>query len=328
MTLTGVTLSDPLLTGAHGTLSGATESGTANGELNVGETWTYTGTYTAQQSDINNNGGGDGDIDNTATAHTTQQPSDQSSSTATPIDRNPDYSIQKTVTDVGNDGPSGHVDAAGDVISYQIVVNNDGNVDLTGTSVADPLLQGANGTLSSPSGDTTDPGTLNVGETWTYTGTYTAQQSDINNNGGGDGNIDNTATVQSDELADESSSTATPIDYQPNFTFSVTPVDYHDNNVNNEADDGDIIDFSTFFTNTGNVTLTSIAISSEDGLIAWSGPIASLAPGGTDPTTITGTHLIQGGETSLDETEIGQSDQVGNILVPVHVDYGALHPYG
>ena len=29
-------------------------------------------------------------------------------------------------------------------------------------------------------------------------------QSDINDNGGGDGDIDNTATVSSDELADES----------------------------------------------------------------------------------------------------------------------------
>jgi len=323
MTLTGVTLSDPLLTGAHGTLSGATESGTTNGELDVGETWTYTGTYTAQQSDINNNGGGDGDIDNTATAHTTQQPTDLSSSTETPIDRNPDYSIAKTVTDVGGDGAGGHVDEAGDVISYQIVVSNLGNVDLTGTSITDPRLEGANGTLGAPTGDTNEPGTLNVGETWTYAGTYTAQQSDIDN-AGFNGHIDNTATVQSDELADEASTTMTPVDYNPSFTFSVTALGYHDNNANNEPDSGDIIDFATLVTNTGNVTLTSIGISNEDGLIAFqNGPITLLAPGNSDGS-ITGTHLIQEGESSLDETEIGQSDQVGNVLVEVHVDYAGL----
>ena len=70
----------------------------------------------------------------------------------------------------------------------------------------------------------------------------------------------------------------------------------------------------------------SCAISSEDGLIAWTNPIASLAPGATDPTTITGTHVIVEGESSLDETEIGQSDQVGNITVPVHVEYADLTP--
>ena len=228
------------------------------------------------------------------------------------------------MTDVGGDGAGGHVDEAGDVISYQIVVSNDGNVDLTGTSVADALLQGPNGTLSAASGDTIDPGTLNVGETWTYTGTYTAQQSDIDNNPG-DETIDNTATVQSDELADEDSSTATPVDYNPNFTFSVTTLGYHDEDESGAANAGDTVDFSTFFENTGNVTLTNIAISSEDGLIAWNGPIASLAPGGTADDTITGTHLIQGGS-GFEETEIGQSDQVGNIIVPLVVTYADLSP--
>ena len=56
--------------------------------------------------------------------------------------------LDKSVTDVDGGGPSGVVDEAGDVISYQIVVTNDGNVDLLGVSVADPLLEGTNGTLS------------------------------------------------------------------------------------------------------------------------------------------------------------------------------------
>ncbi|MEZ4636199.1 MAG: hypothetical protein R2856_14760 [Caldilineaceae bacterium] len=43
---------------------------------------------------------------------------------------------------------------------------------------------------------------LEVGETWAYTGSYTVTQADIDNNGGGDGDIDNTATVSSDQLPD------------------------------------------------------------------------------------------------------------------------------
>jgi len=74
-------------------------------------------------------------------------------------------------------------------------------------------------------------------------------------------------------------------------------------------------------TNTGNVTLTNLAISNLDGLITFqNGPIASLAPGLSDDT-LTGTHLIQSGETSLDESQIGQSDQVGNVVLPYHLDF-------
>jgi hypothetical protein len=40
--------------------------------LDLSEVWTYTGTYTVQQSDLDSNGGGDGTIDNTVTADTTQ----------------------------------------------------------------------------------------------------------------------------------------------------------------------------------------------------------------------------------------------------------------
>ena len=67
---------------------------------------------------------------------------DKSASAAAPIDRSPYYSIAKTITDVGGDGAGGEVDAEGDVIGYQIVVSNDGNVDLDGVAVNDPLLGG------------------------------------------------------------------------------------------------------------------------------------------------------------------------------------------
>ena len=64
---------DDSLPGIYG-MSGPTESGTPDGWLEPGETWTYTYYYDATQGDINNNGidkygvaDGDGDIDNEAT---------------------------------------------------------------------------------------------------------------------------------------------------------------------------------------------------------------------------------------------------------------------
>jgi uncharacterized repeat protein (TIGR01451 family) len=237
-------------------------------------------------------------------------------------------SVDKTAS-IPDSDHDGKIDSPADDITYTVVVTNDGNVTLTGVSTNDSIVGALTSHTDSGAGTHGD-NILDVGETWTYTAVYDTQQSDIDNRGNVDGtaddNIHNTVTVTSTQGASGSDSADVAIDYNPNFTFSVTTLGYHDENGNNEADAGDIIDFSTSFTNIGNVTLTNIAISSEDGLIAWTNPIASLAPGGTDSTTITGTHVIVEGESSLDETEIGQSDQVGNITVPVHVEYASLTP--
>ncbi len=120
---------------------------------------------------------------------------------------NPQYSIDKTITGVDVAG-NGIIDNAGEIIDYQITVTNDGDVNLTGVSVSDPLLQGANGILSGPTESMTVNGILEVGEIWDYTGSYTVQQSDFDNNGGGDGDIDNTATVSSNELGEATDSAA------------------------------------------------------------------------------------------------------------------------
>ena len=91
------------------------------------ETLTCTGTYTVTQGDIDDNGGGDGDIDNTATADS-DQTEPESDSAAVPLAQTPALTIAKTVTAVdGDTTPPFLVDAAGDVISYSILVTNTGN---------------------------------------------------------------------------------------------------------------------------------------------------------------------------------------------------------
>jgi len=91
----------------------------------------------------------------------------------------PAYIINKTVTDVAGQGPAGNVTKAGDVISYQINVSNVGNIDLTNITVKDPLIN-----LTGPIESKTTDGILEVRENWTYTGTYTVTQENLNNNCG------------------------------------------------------------------------------------------------------------------------------------------------
>ncbi|MGB6044491.1 MAG: DUF11 domain-containing protein, partial [Pirellulales bacterium] len=149
------------------------------GFLNPGEAVTIT--LTVQVGNVTNPTGGvfEGncngaeDLCNTVMVTSiTDDPntSNNSDDEPTGVAGNPAYTIVKTVTDVGGDGPGGMVDAAADVITYQIVVTNTGDQSITGVSLADPLLQGANGTLSGETESLTNDDILEVGETWTYTG--------------------------------------------------------------------------------------------------------------------------------------------------------------
>ncbi|MGB4311297.1 MAG: S-layer homology domain-containing protein, partial [Natronincolaceae bacterium] len=77
---------------------------------------------------------------------------------------------------------------AGQEITYTITIRNTGNVPLTGITASDPLIR-----LYGPEGDNGNE-ILDVGETWTYTGTYRVVQADIR-----EGRIVNTVTVETNE---------------------------------------------------------------------------------------------------------------------------------
>ncbi len=191
--LTGVSVDDPMII-----LKGPTGDDIDLEVLNPGETWVYNGIYELTPDDINN---GNGYIDNTAAVNSNELP-EKTSNVNQPIDQNADLSIQKSVIGIDEAGDY-MINQPGDVINYQIAVKNNGDVDLTGISVDDPMI-----TLTGPTGDSINPGVLNPGETWVYTGDYEVTQADID----GSGFIENTATVSSNELStSESSSTVLPI---------------------------------------------------------------------------------------------------------------------
>ena len=145
--------------------------------LDVGETWTYTGTYAVTQADLDATASTatacrrDGDIDNTATVSSDELPDPKRTARMCRSAVTPPTASSRPSPTWAAMARNGIIDAAGDIIEYQIVVSNDGNVDLTGVSVTDPLL-GANGRTGRPAMPAT-ASVLDVGETWTYTGTYT-----------------------------------------------------------------------------------------------------------------------------------------------------------
>jgi methanogen extracellular protein (TIGR04279 family)/PGF-pre-PGF domain-containing protein/uncharacterized repeat protein (TIGR01451 family) len=196
--LTGVSVSDPMIS-----LTGPSGDNNDPGVLNQGETWVYNGIYTLTPDDINNE---NDYIDNTATVSCDQLP-EKTSTVGQPIDKKTDLSIQKSLLGIDEAGDF-TVNEPGDIINYQIAVKNNGNVNLHNVKVTDSLIDD----LSGPTGDSTDPGVLNSGETWIYKGNYAVTQEEITNKGeDGSGFIKNTATVTCDEHTSKSSTIEVPV---------------------------------------------------------------------------------------------------------------------
>ncbi|MFC0264598.1 DUF7507 domain-containing protein, partial [Fontibacter flavus] len=228
VSLTGVAVTDPFAGGA------ALESGDANnnGVLDIGEAWVYSAVYAATQSDID---AGD-DLVNTAYVNTNET-SEQSATATTTITQSPSLTISKTVDATNISAPQD--------LTYTITVTNTGNVSLTGVAVTDPFAGGA----ALESGDANNNGVLDIGEAWVYSAVYAATQSDID---AGD-DLVNTAYVNTNETSEQSATATTTITQSPSLTISKT-VDA--TNISAPQD----LTYTITVTNTGNVSLTGVAV--------------------------------------------------------------------
>jgi PKD repeat protein len=104
--LTNVKVNDSLIN-----LAGPVESLNANGILEIGENWIYTGNYTVTQADLNSDGNGTGFIINNATVDCDQL-GPKNATVTVRIIQNANCSIVKNETDV-NGQPGVNVTAAG-----------------------------------------------------------------------------------------------------------------------------------------------------------------------------------------------------------------------
>lgn len=215
-----------------------------------------------------------GAVDNVATASGTAPGGasvEADGSASVGADRAPGLQVTKTA-DLSS------ITAAGQLINYSIGVENIGNVTLTGLAVVDPL--------PGLTGLTCDPATtLAPGDVVECSASYTVKQSDLDA-----GQIVNTATANA--VAPDSSVVTSHADLtigadrEPELSLSKTP------SVTEIAQAGDPITYTLVATNTGNQTLSAVAVSDPlAGLSALSctpDSGSTLAP--TESMTCTGSY--------------------------------------
>lgn len=248
VTLTNVVVSDQLSTGAAIALTGpATDTGTT-GALDVGESWQYTATYNVSQADVD----AGVDLTNTIVVNTDEL-DPQNAEAVTTIDRTPEMEVTKTV-DLASVSTPG-------TLNYVVSVSNTGNVSLNNVAPVDTLPDGTIATLTGPTADIGVTGTLDVGETWQYTTTYTVSQAEIDSGQP----RDNTVVVTSDETGVDpyTAVATTTITATPAFTVAKT-VDQA------LISAPGVLSYDIVVTNTGNITLNNVVVDDTlpDGAVA------------------------------------------------------------
>ncbi len=243
----GVTPDCQSLSNPTGTCSGATTT------LVPGQIATFTGDYTVTQEDIDN-----GSIVDDATTHGTTPSggtTDAGSNTVTvEAPNSPSITIAKAASPMT-------VTSAGEGITYTFTVRNNGNDDLGDVGVTDNPVSPAGGvsptcqSLSTPtgacSGATT---TLIPGQTAIFTATYAVTQADVDH-----GSIADTATATgtpSVGLPVTSGSNPVTVNVTQSAALSITK----SASTRTVSMVGQTIDYTFTVVNTGNVTLTDVAV--------------------------------------------------------------------
>ncbi|WP_372968591.1 beta strand repeat-containing protein, partial [Microbacterium sp.] len=279
VTLTGVAATDSL-PGITDLVYGTWPSGTA-GRLAPGDAVTATATSTVRQSDVDA-----GAISNAATATGTPARGQSTSaigSGTVPLASAPALTLQKSGAYTTGSG------AVGDTITYTYTLRNAGNVTLSGVAVADPhsgLSAISYGTW--PSGTA---GTLGPNQTVVATATYQVRQSDVNS-----GSITDVATASGRPPTGAAVSTTSQTVVLDTAAAAPGILTTKSASVGGAGQLGDLITYTFRATNTGNVTLTGIAVSDPaPGLSPlaygpWPGASGTLQPG--ESVTATATHRI------------------------------------
>ncbi|MCK0126701.1 hypothetical protein MWU76_20085 [Gelidibacter sp. F2691] len=298
------------------------------GTLDVGETWVYQATYTLTQDDINAGG-----IENTATVDadtpsggTVSDTSDDGDdgdgnttddATEVYVGATPSITVAKSLA-AGSPDP---FDTVGQVLNYEFLVTNTGNVSITApVTIDDPLIaaQGS-GPVSCPTGAILPLASI------TCTGSYTIEQADLDA-----GQVANSATASVTQPVvpvnpgDPTSVTATDGPSTETVLADQTPAILFEKALASTsaltfAAVGDQLTYEFTITNDGNTTLDGPFTVDDDqignGLACGTGP---LAPG----ASISCEHVWTADQTDLDAGSVtniasGITSQNGTPVPPV-----------
>ncbi|HEX3823541.1 MAG TPA: hypothetical protein VHV79_03645 [Mycobacteriales bacterium] len=310
VTITNAGVTESAFTGS-GTLSAITcPAGAASMAPNASVT--CTATYPVSQADLNA-----GSVSNTASA-AGKSPAgatitSASSTAKITVTQNPALTLNKSVS------PTSAM-TAGQVLTYSFVITNTGNLTLTSAAVNEGTFTGS-GTLSAatcPAG----AAAMAPGAQITCTATYTVTQADIDA-----ATITNTATATATPPAGVTgptvsppSSVTMPEPANPAMTIkkTVTPTTV--------TTAGQTLSYSFLITNTGNVTIHTVAVaetaftgSGTPSAVTCPAGAASLAPGAQ--VTCTGTYVVtqadmDAGSVSNTADATGRSPSGGTVTSP------------
>jgi uncharacterized repeat protein (TIGR01451 family) len=223
-------------------------------------------TYTVTQPDIDA-----GSIANTATATATPPPGD-TAPVSPPSSATVDATAAPALTVLKSASP-GTVSAPGDVVTYTFHVTNTGNLTLNTLTIDESAFTGSGPTPVA----TCPPGPLAPAASVDCSATYTVTQADIDA-----GTIANTAvatgTTPDGGAVDSPPSLATvPATQTPALTVakSASP--------GTVGAPGDVVTYTFHVTNTGNVTLTAVAIAESSFSGTGAPPVATCPPGPLAP---------------------------------------------
>jgi hypothetical protein len=206
-----------------------------------------------------------------------------------------------TIAKAQSAGPN-PITSAGQSITYSITIVNTGSVPLSGPAFSDVFQLGSSARIFATgptlTGDAAPTGIVNIGESWTYTATYTVAQADVN----GTGSFTNVATFDTNEtIASTSNTVTTNVTRAPALSIDKTwsfAIPAHDANGNGKADLGDTITYNYLVSNSGNVTVNGVSVSDVHlgfGTLSAISPtsVASLSPGSS--TNFSSTYVaVQG----------------------------------
>lgn len=285
VTLSNITVTDPTAV-----LSGASVPDLAPG---ASDDTTITGYHILTQTDIDS-----GTVLNTAAVEGTSPGDKKAEDTSTAsyqITQQGGIQLEKVGVYEDTNG-NGIADPL-DHIRYTFEVTNTGNITLRDIKISDPLV--------SPSEQTVDE--LAPGDSDSSVSVlYQLTQADIDR-----GSVDNSAIVTvlvgQDPPLESESSTTVPLAQVGAIELTKTFVSAEDRNGNGVTDMGDAFIYGFTVENTGNVSLANVIVTDPIAEISG-GPIASLAPGGSDSATFTAVYMLQ--QADLDAGHVLNEAQV------------------